>query len=787
MFVSIVGSRACRSAILAVMAALLLAGCTSGGHGTPVSTTQTGVFGQVRDLSGAPVAGAKVMIGAASATTDAAGQYALRTSAGQTVVRFEASGFVDTVERVLVTADNVSGLDAVLLPEAAGQSLDAAAGGTIDGTRGAQLKAPAGAFVDKSGGAVSGEVMVHLTPLDPGVAAELAAAPGDLTAVDDSGAGQILESLGMLDVSVKQDGNRLDIAPGATIEIRVPAPAGVAAPPDEIPLWSFDESAGRWLEEGVATYDAASGGYTATIEHLSWWNCDQVGSATCIGGCVEDENGNPVPGAGIVATGVDYIGMSDATAGADGCFQLAVRKSSTIAVTAYHAAGGGQQREVSSGEAETQVPPGPSAACLDLGKWVVKRGEVVLPDGTVIDCAGVSNPMEGCFDKGAQLASCFQPAGACAYEGSSVTTSTITYANGSKVERTTDGMGTVSRYYAPDGTLCGEQRIEVLDYAGNQVSSRITVSLPNGQSESVGFQLNSDTNGITFTCTDGRSVVWTQEDSAIFQACSGESTESCTGSPTVTPGGPCQTTADCDDDLTCCQGTLCTLPGMCPGGCATDSDCTGGYECCDIDGTTFCLPPGTCTIGDSCSSDSDCGSFTCCKGSCATSCEAGPCVSASDCGAGEICCPGSTENTCSEVVSCYSGRDCASAADCGAGSGLICCGNNSTCSTEADCAVGQTCASNAECPTPLLCCDNAMAPGCQTLETCDLGRPCAADTDCSAPGFTCCTRYGNLCYDNVSCWLTAPCTVDADCGTAPGLKCCMISTQLMCIDGDVCP
>jgi len=80
-----------------------------------------------------------------------------------------------------------------------------------------------------------------------------------------------------------------------------------------------------------------------------------------------------------------------------------------------------------------------------------------------------------------------------------------------------------------------------------------------------------------------------------------------------------------------------------------------------------------------------------------------------------------------------------------------------------------------------------MAPGCQTLETCDLGRPCAADTDCSAPGFTCCTRYGNLCYDNVSCWLTAPCTVDADCGTAPGLKCCMISTQLMCIDGDVCP
>ncbi len=69
---------------------------------------------------------------------------------------------------------------------------------------------------------------------------------------------------------------------------------------------------------------------------------------------VKNSDGSVMPGAHVSARGIDYTGTSTAQAGADGRFCMAVRKNSRVAVLAEHAAGGGQEREVQSGDA---TPP----------------------------------------------------------------------------------------------------------------------------------------------------------------------------------------------------------------------------------------------------------------------------------------------------------------------------------------------------------------------------------------------------------------------------------------------
>src|SRR5690606_3761308 len=99
-------------------------------------------------------------------------------------------------------------------------------------------------------------VEVSLTPLDPSVPAELAAYPGDFSAETMDGASVMLETFGVMDVTIRQAGEELNVAPGRALTVRFPAPAGNAAPPAVAGLWSFDEARARWVEEGSASYDA---------------------------------------------------------------------------------------------------------------------------------------------------------------------------------------------------------------------------------------------------------------------------------------------------------------------------------------------------------------------------------------------------------------------------------------------------------------------------------------------------------------------------------------------------
>jgi inhibitor of cysteine peptidase len=86
-------------------------------HPTPTPPTTGSVAGTVTGEGGAPLAGATVSIGAASAVTDATGKYALdEIQTGSVVAIARAEGYVTSVKTVAVSADATAMADFALIP-----------------------------------------------------------------------------------------------------------------------------------------------------------------------------------------------------------------------------------------------------------------------------------------------------------------------------------------------------------------------------------------------------------------------------------------------------------------------------------------------------------------------------------------------------------------------------------------------------------------------------------------------------------------------------------------------
>jgi hypothetical protein len=146
--------------------------------------------------------------------------------------------------------------------------------------RGATLSLPAGALVDQSGRAASGPVNAALATLDIGDDE----APGDYIAVDSSGNPVGLISYGMAYAEFTDGaGQRLNLRPGVSAELRLPIPASMAAQaPAKIDVWSYDDQDGSWKPMGFAELDAAQGDYVAKVSHFSTINMDQSGPVSCV-------------------------------------------------------------------------------------------------------------------------------------------------------------------------------------------------------------------------------------------------------------------------------------------------------------------------------------------------------------------------------------------------------------------------------------------------------------------------------------------------------------------------
>jgi hypothetical protein len=283
------------AAVISVVVAFAACGSSKSGGPAASSTTVSGV---VTDSTGAVLSGATVSAGGTTTTTAANGTFSLGvTPQASLVVDFSKTGYLESSKALIATAGTSSHVSVALKAMAAMMPLDATGGGTVMGAQGASLTAGAGVFVDPSGNPVTGSVQVALTPLSPSVPGDLAAYPGALVGATSGGSPSLLQTYGVLNVTVMQNGQELQPASGQTVTVTIPV-SGTGTLPATQDLWSFNLATGMWDHEGTATL--AGSAYTAQLAHFSYHNIDAAigsGQATCVTGVVVDKAGNPVAGA----------------------------------------------------------------------------------------------------------------------------------------------------------------------------------------------------------------------------------------------------------------------------------------------------------------------------------------------------------------------------------------------------------------------------------------------------------------------------------------------------------
>jgi len=151
---------------------------------------------------------------------------------------------------------------------------------------GARLIIPAGALVDGHGKVATGSITAQMATLNPA----RRTLPGDYRASDSGQNAVEMLSYGALYARfLDSSGNPLNLKSGTTAEIRVPIPIEqLASAKPSIPMWSYDEKRGVWIEEGTATKQNTPQGpmYVGKTKHFSTLNMDVAGNdpaqATCV-------------------------------------------------------------------------------------------------------------------------------------------------------------------------------------------------------------------------------------------------------------------------------------------------------------------------------------------------------------------------------------------------------------------------------------------------------------------------------------------------------------------------
>jgi len=243
--------------------------------------------------SHAPVLGAEIAMGSRTAITNSVGAFLLSVP--------------ETERYVLnVTKPGYGLLSQVFLDGTTGTQLflDKAFRNVINGKEGgrgvyegknstATVIIKPSSLVDKAGHAAGGPINIDVLAYDIDQRNPI---PGDFGGKDLNGKRVRLETYGAIDVELSDGGgNPIHLASGATADIAIGIPAAFqgAAPPT-IPLLSYDQKAGLWMQEG--TFTRVGNSYEATVRHLSTFNADTVFNTTaCIRLTAADEAPTATP------------------------------------------------------------------------------------------------------------------------------------------------------------------------------------------------------------------------------------------------------------------------------------------------------------------------------------------------------------------------------------------------------------------------------------------------------------------------------------------------------------
>lgn len=252
-------------------------------------------FGQVVDENNTGISGAQVKVGGQMVSTDDNGVFSLENASVNeqfAYLRVTATGYV-TSGRALRPSEGANRVKMMLLSADVVATVTSGVSETVQLGNGSSVVL-SGDYIDANGNPYSGTVDVILDFLDPASENLDALMPGMLYAETASGEEAYLETYGMISVELRDaSGNELNIDPSSPAELRFPLdPALQGVAPSTIPLWSFDDQLGYWIEDGEAVLQGNE--YVGQVSHFSFWNCDAPFPVVDFCVTIEDTNGNPL-------------------------------------------------------------------------------------------------------------------------------------------------------------------------------------------------------------------------------------------------------------------------------------------------------------------------------------------------------------------------------------------------------------------------------------------------------------------------------------------------------------
>jgi len=338
--------------------------------------------GKVVDENGVAVAGASVTSGDASTSTDDHGVFNftnIKLSSRWGFVKVVKQGYFAGSRSILTASGSANFVSIRLLPRASKGSFTASGGGVVTVQAGTTVTFDGASVVNAAtNAAYSGTVHIYAAYLDPTAVDVPARMPGDLRGIGADGKETLLQSFGMMVVELEGDGGeKLQIAGGkkATISMKIPdALKGTA--PATIPLWYFNDTTGRWIEQGLASRKGDL--YVGETTHFSWWNCDAPTGAVTFHVRLKDAHGTPLSYTYLRFTS-PTLGTRGGFTDADGYASGLIPKGEVLKMEAMN----------SCGSAYFGVNIGPALGDQELGTLTVSDDRATLAlTGTVVNCNG---------------------------------------------------------------------------------------------------------------------------------------------------------------------------------------------------------------------------------------------------------------------------------------------------------------------------------------------------------------------------------------------------------------
>jgi len=352
-------------------------------------TVTASLQGRVVDENGLPVEGAAVSSGAATTSTDVNGIFSftgISMSSRFGYVQVVKTGYF-TGSRSIITNGGASNYVTIqLIPRNATGSFPALTGGKVVVQPGDTATFLASSVVTAAtNAAYTGMVYVYATYLNPTDPSVYKYMPGDLRGIGSDGNETALQSFGMMDVEMQDaSGNKLQLAAGqqATLTMAIPDSLQAIAPA-AIPLWYFNDSTGRWIQQGTAA--RAGNNYVGQVGHFTYWNCDAPMGTVNFKVYVKDQFGNP-----LAYTFIEFESPTLGTRGgytdSTGFAQGLIPKGQTLLMQVVNQCG-----SLMGG-----VNIGPALTDQNLGTVTVTVAHAELTlTGTVVDCN--NNPVDSGF------------------------------------------------------------------------------------------------------------------------------------------------------------------------------------------------------------------------------------------------------------------------------------------------------------------------------------------------------------------------------------------------------